>query len=79
MSEQLWSVHDVAKWANVSYNAAYKALKRLQLTHAAYGRAGALLYDPDTVRAAWPLLPGSGAWKRGQGERKSSSGDETKA
>lgn len=81
MSEPLWNVQDVANWAGVSYNAAYKSLTRLRekhgLTHAEYGRAGALLYHPDAVRAAWPLLPGSGTWKRGQGDRTSQSGTET--
>jgi len=78
---ELWSVRDVADWADISYNAAYKALTRLRgshgLTHAEYGRAGALLYDPDVVRAAWPLLPGRGAWKQRPGEQESSSGDKT--
>lgn len=81
MSDELWSVQDVATWAKISYNAAYKRLTTLRENHglkfAAYGRAGALLYRPADVRAAWPLLPGSGAWKRKRGGSADDSDGDT--
>jgi hypothetical protein len=61
MNDELWSVADVARWSGISRNAAYKALRSLEVTHVAYGRSGALLYDPAVVRAEWPRLRGRGA------------------
>lgn len=68
MSNELWTVRDVAQWANISPNAAYKAIRRLEIPHAAYGRAGALLYNPAVVRAEWPRLRGRGARIAERGE-----------
>lgn len=68
MTEDLWTVRDVARWASISPNAAYKALRRLGVKHSAYGRAGALLYNPAVVRAEWPRLRGRGARIAERGE-----------
>lgn len=57
-------MRDVASEHDVSYNAAYKALKRLEddglIAHVAFGRGGAKLYRSADVRAAWQCRPGQG-------------------